>query len=213
MYVFIDESQDNERLVLSGIGVPDLIVPQSIVGKWRTIARRFQLRDVHEFHEAHLYRNHPRMLTRALHVPAYGERKNRRPHPRQDLRIVSSYYLKTPSEQTTSSLVKTRLIPVYQDLFQALVWALPWTPQEDLDVICDQFEGCENVWHPLPAIITSRVPAGTVRFEDSVAMKPLQVADLVAGTTRRHLGGDPNEGRFSYLALLLHHLGVVPIRP
>ena len=40
MDVFIDESQDNERLALSGIVVPDVIVPQSIVGKWRTIARR-----------------------------------------------------------------------------------------------------------------------------------------------------------------------------
>ncbi len=33
--------------------------------------------------------------------------------------------------------------------------------------------------------------------------KPLQLTDLVAGTVRRHLQGNPNEGRFKELERIL----------
>lgn len=94
---------------------------------------------------------------------------------------------------------------------RSLVWALPLTPQEDAQILCDRFEGSEALLPTLQSILIART-AGSIRFVDSVLEKPLQLADLAAGTIRRHLDGDANEGRFRYVAPVLYHLGVVPVK-
>jgi hypothetical protein len=103
------------------------------------------------------------------------------------------------------------MVSVYRELFRSLVWALPLTPQQDIQVTCDRFEGSGVLLPVLQTILIART-SGSVRFVDSVVEKPLQLADLAAGTIRRHLDGDANEGRFRYVTPVLYHLGVVPVK-
>lgn len=60
--VFIDESQDAQHFVLAGVGAPDILTLQDIVGDMRTAARRWNI-PVPEFHESALHRASPRLLT------------------------------------------------------------------------------------------------------------------------------------------------------
>lgn len=210
VYVFVDESQDAERFVLGAVASKDLVALNATVGSFRTITRHLNL-TIREFHEVDLHRDHPRLLTRVLETMTTIRRKKRRPTLRHDLQIVASYYLKAPSERDGSALRHTRLLHVYQETFRALVWALPIAPQDTVDIVCDRFEGGEEILSSLQRILGSRV-AGRVEFADSVRTKPLQLADLSAGTIRRYLGGDLNEGRFRFIEPLLYHLGVVRVR-
>jgi hypothetical protein len=210
VYLFVDESQDTERFVLTAVAADDLLSLTMTIGRLRTISRHLQI-EVREYHEADLHRDHPRLLTRALEEMAVFKRKNRRPMTRQDLKVIAAYYLKAPLERKGTALAHERLITVYRETFRAVVWALPLAAQEPIDVVCDQFEGCEKLLPDLEAILVGRT-TGRVRFADSVVEKPLQLADLAAGTIRRHLGGEGNEGRFRFIAPLLHHLGVVSVK-
>lgn len=210
MFVSVDESQDFERFVLAAVVAPDLLTAQSLVGDIRTAARRWRI-PVHEFHEADLYRDHPRLLTRGLELMSTAKRK-KHVYARREIKFVATYYMKSPTEQTKRTLpTRNRLLTVYRELFQALIWALPLGSEEEVTVIADRFEGCQLLLPTLEGILTART-GGSVQFDDSSAMQPLQLADLLAGTMRRHLGGDVNEGRFRYIAPLLHHLGAVPVK-
>lgn len=210
MVVYIDESQDSERFVLGAVTAPDLVSLMATIGRFRTISRRLQI-PVREYHEFDLHRDHPRLLTRVLEEMSLWKRKKRRPVPRRDLQILATYYLKAPSEQHGTALIHDRMLTVYRETFRALVWALPLTPQHEVDIVCDRFEGCDALLASLQAIVLGRT-AGRLRFADSVIDKPLQLADLATGTIRRHLGGDGNEGRFRFIEPILHHLGVVHVR-
>ncbi|NMP24845.1 DUF3800 domain-containing protein [Sulfobacillus harzensis] len=210
MVVFIDESQDRERFVLEAIVADEVVSLNATVGRFRTISRHLKV-DVREYHEFDLHRDHPRVLTRVLEEMSLWKRKKRRSVPRKDIRVVATYYLKAPSEGRGTALAHNRMLTVYRETFRSLVWALPLTPQDTVDVVCDRFEGCTTLEPTLEAILLTRA-AGTVRFADSVLEKPLQLADLTTGTIRRHLAGDPNEDRFRFIAPLLYHLGVVAVR-
>ena len=210
MVVFIDESQDRNRFVLAGVVAEDAVTLNATIGRFRTISRHLKV-DVREYHEFDLHRDHPRLLTRVLEEMGLWKRRKRRPTPRKDLKIVAPYYLKAPSEQQGTALSRERMLTVYREAFRSLVWALPTLPQDYVTVVCDHFEGCEGLLPTLEMILTGRT-AGTVRFADSVMGKPLQLADLAAGTIRRHIADDPNEGRFAFLAPLLHHMGAVSVR-
>ncbi len=208
--VYIDESQDAQHFVLAAVIADEVLTLNATIGRFRTISRHLQVA-VREYHEVDLHRNHPRLLTRILEDMSVWKRKKRRPTPRQDMQIVTTYYLKAPSEQSGTALVHGRMLTVYRETFRALVWALPLRLQEDICMVCDRFEGCEELLPALASILVGRA-SGSVQFADSVVEKPIQLADLAAGTIRRHLSGDPNEGRFRFIAPLLYHLGVVPVR-
>ncbi len=139
------------------------------------------------------------------------EAQKRRPVPRRDLQLLATYYPKAPSEQHGTALIHDRMLIVYRETFRALVWALPLTPQDEVDIVCDRFEGCDALLPTLQTILLGRT-AGRLGFADSVINKPLQLADLVTGTIRRYLSGDANDGRFRFVEPLWHHLGVVRVR-
>lgn len=210
MVVYIDESQDPQHFVLGAIASADVVPLTTTMGRLRTVARRLDIA-VAEFHERDLHHHHPRLLNLALEAMSLWKRKKRRAVPRRDLQIVATYYLKSPSEQTGTALLHQRLLAVYRETFRSLVWALPLAPQEQVHIVCDRFEGCEMLLVDLRTILMGRA-SGTVDFADSLAEKPLQLADLAVGTLRRHLSGEPNEGRFRYLAPILYHVGNVPVR-
>src|SRR5579875_74570 len=210
MYVAVDESQDTQHFVLAAVAAQDLVTLNATVGKFRTVSRHLSVA-VRAYHEIDLHRDHPRLLTRLLDEMCVAKRKGRRPGPRTDIKILATYYLKAPSEQAGTALGHIRMVTVYRELFRSLVWALPLTPQEDAQIACDRFEGSEALLPTLQSILIARA-AGSIRFVDSVLEKPLQLADLAAGTIRRHLDGDANEGRFRYVAPVLYHLGVVPVK-
>ena len=209
--IFVDESQDNRYFVLGAVASADMVPLTATVGRFRTIARHLNITNVAEFHERDLHHHHPRLLNLALEEMTLWKRKKRRPVPRKDLQVVATYYLKSPSEQTGTALLHQRMLDVYRETFRSLVWALPLSPQETVHVVCDRFEGCKILVPDLKAIVMGRA-SGTVDFADSLAEKPLQLADLVVGTLRRHLSDEPNEGRFRYLAPLLYHMGNVSVR-
>lgn len=100
MVVFIDESQDPRRFVLGAVVSANMVSLTTTVGRIRTIARRLSITNVAEFHERELHHHHPRLLNLALEEMTRWKRKKRRPSPRKDLQVVSTYYLKSPSEQT-----------------------------------------------------------------------------------------------------------------
>ena len=208
--VFLDESQDTQHFVLAAVIADDLLVLNATIGRFRTLSRHLPVA-VREYHEVDLHRNHPRLLTRVLEDMSVWKRKKRRPTPRQDIQIVTTYYLKAPSEQSGTALAHGRMLTVYRETFRALVWALPLRLQEDICIVGDRFEGCEELLPTLDSILVGRA-SGSVQFADSVVEKPIQLADLAAGTIRRHLSGDPNEGRFRFITPLLYHLGVVRVR-
>jgi len=210
VYLFIDESQDRERFVLAAVAAHDLTSLTTTIGRWRTASRNLNIA-VREYHEADLHRDHPRLLTRLLEEMAVFKRKKRRPSPRKDLKVIAAYYLKAPSEQKGTALSHERLMTVYPETFRALVWALPLAVPAPIEVVCDQFEGCEKLLPALNIILADRA-AGQIRFADSTGEKPLQLADLAAGTIRRYLGGEGNDGRFRLIAPLLHHLGAVLVK-
>lgn len=210
MVLYIDESQDPQHFVLGAIVSTDRVPLTTTMGRLRTIARRLDIA-VAEFHERDLHHHHPRFLNLALEEMSLWKRKKRRPVARKDLQIVATYYLKSPSEQTGTALLHQRLLDVYRETFRSLVWALPLAPQEKVHIVCDRFEGCERLLVDLRTILMGRA-SGTVDFADSIAEKPLQLADLAVGTLRRHLSDEPNEGRFRYLAPILYHIGHVPVR-
>ena len=63
------------------------------------------------------------------------------------------------------------MVTVYRELFRSLIWALPLTPQEDAQILCDRFEGSEALLPTLQSILIART-AGSIRFVDSVLEKP-----------------------------------------
>jgi len=128
-------------------------------------------------------------------------RPRRRPHPRSDVHLFVAYYVKTGTETASDNLPAVRRDVVYRAAFSRILWAL--SPQAGkLEILCDDFEGSERLLPWLQAALTTW-GIGTVRFGDSAQEKALQAADIVAGTTRRHVAGDPNEGRFALLQPLI----------
>ncbi|PSR21574.1 MAG: hypothetical protein C7B45_10205 [Sulfobacillus acidophilus] len=208
MVVSIDESQDTERFVLRAIATPDMVTAQGIVGDLRKAARQLHVA-LHEFHEADLYRDHPRLLTRSLELMSTAKRK-KHPYPRREVCFLGTYYIKASTEQHKPTLTQRRMLTVYFELLQALIWALPLTPQEKLTVICDWFQGCLTLQSAVDSLLAEL--NGTLAFGNSATQKPLQLADLLVGTLRRHLAGDRNEDRFCFVKPLLHHLGAVSVK-
>ncbi len=214
MVVFIDESQDPHLFVLAAVVADDVVALNTTIGRFRTISRRASI-PVREYHEADLHRDQPQLLTKLLKEMTVIKRKKRREMPRWDLTIVATYYLKSSTEQQYgTALPHTRLLVVYRELFRALMEALPLKPGESLDVVCDDFTGSDKLSLCVSNILINRTGAvsSSVRFADSTREKPLQLADLVAGTIRRHLNGDANAGRFQFLTPLLRHIGVVSVK-
>lgn len=205
----MDESQDPQLFVLGAVISADMVPLSTTMGRLRTVARRLDVA-VAEFHERDLHHHHPHLLNLTLEEMTLRKRKKRRAIPRKDLRVVASYYLKSPSEQTGTALLHNRMLTVYRETFRSLMWALPLAHQEPVNIVCDRFEGY-TLLADLQTIVMGRA-TGTMAFADSRAEKPLQLADLAAGTLRRHLSGEPNEGRFRYLAPILYHVGHVPVR-
>lgn len=201
--MFIDESQDPERFVVAAVMAPDLITLHDALGDMRTVARRWGI-DVPEFHESTLqHKEQHRLLTRCLELLVVApKRRKRRPAPRPGLQLLTAYYDKATAEREQFPLA--RLLAVYQAAFTAILWALP-TQAEEVTIVCDKFEKCWMLEETLRAELLKRF-AGSVRFGDSQQDKPLQLADLVAGTVRRQLADEPNEGRFSIIAPTLAYM-------
>lgn len=155
-----------------------------------------------ELHEAVLYRDQPRLVTQAMGLLTYTRsRKGRARHVRPDVGAYAVYYTKTASEQQGSGLPGHRLMVVYQAAFQQLLYAMPSTAGP-LDIVYDTFQYAQRL-HPQLAEELQRWGPGTLHWADSLHKKPLQLADLIAGTVRRHLQGDLNEGRFETLENIL----------
>ncbi len=201
MYLFLDESQDAQYFVVGAILSEELLTLQNIVGEIRTATRRLNL-TVQEFHEAVLYRDQPRLLTHAIRLlTSTRSRKGRALHVRPDVEAYAVYYIKTASEQQGSGLPGHRLMVVYQAAFQQLLHAMP-SAVGPLDIVYDTFQYAQRL-HPRLADDLQRWGPGTLHWGESLRKKPLQLADLIAGTVRRHLQGDRNEGRFEELGKIL----------
>lgn len=201
MYLFLDESQDAQYFVVGAILSEELLTLQNIVGEIRTATRRLNL-TVQEFHEAALYRDQPRLLTHAIRLLTYTRsRKGRALYVRPDVEAYAVYYTKTASEQQGSGLPGYRLMVVYQAAFQQLLHAMP-SAASPLDIVYDTFQYAQRL-HPQLADDLQRWGPGTLHWGESLHKKPLQLADLIAGTVRRHLQGDRNEGRFEELEKIL----------
>ena len=210
MVVYLDESQDAQHFVLAAVAAPDLLTLQNIVGDMRSAARRWHI-PVPEFHESTLYRASPRLLTRSLELLAVvPRRKGRRPAPRDNVRLFVAYYTKTPTEQRQHALSMPRLLAVYRAAFEAILWAIPPDVTE-VAAVCDEFSQGRTLAATLQTLHADRF-AGSVRFGNSEQDKPLQLADLVAGTVRRSLAGDPNEGRMGIIAPIVFHMGAITVR-
>lgn len=208
--VYLDESQDARHFVLAAVAAPDLLTLQNIVGDMRTAARRWHI-TVPEFHESMLYRASPRLLTRALELLAVvPRRKGRRPAPRDNVRLFVAYYAKTPNEQRQHALSMPRLLTVYRTAFKAILWAIPPDVAEVV-AVCDEFPQGRTLAATLQTLHADRF-TGSVRFGNSEQDKPLQLADLVAGTVRRSLAGDPNEGRMGIITPIVFHMGAITVR-
>jgi hypothetical protein len=205
MFVVMDESQDREYFVLGAVAAPTRALLEGIIADIRTAARRQRVA-LREFHEVDMNRDHPRLLDRALDI-LVTTRHRTRPVERTDVLILAAYYLKTSTEHLTA-LSASRLRQIYPALFSRLLWALPSLP--DYDIVCDGFQGAAALLPTLHEHLVAR-GAGTVRFGESSYDKPLQLADLVAGTVRRHLRGDLHRDRFERLVPRLHFLGRVSV--
>lgn len=83
--------------------------------------------------------------------------------------------------------------------------------ETEVFTVCDEFEKTKGIEAALQITHDARF-TGTVRFGNSEQDKPLQLADLVAGTVRRSLIEEFNEGRFGILVPLLFHVGAVTVR-
>lgn len=210
MVLYIDESQDAQHFVLSGVGAPDLLTLQNIVGDIRTAARRWRI-PVQEFHESQLYRLHPRLLTRSLELLGSApRRKGRGPGPRKNIQGFVAYYKKTSVEQRRHALSMPRLLAVYRAAVEAILWAIPPDVVE-VTAVCDEFQQGRTLAPILQKLHADRF-TGSVRFGNSEEDKPLQLADLVAGTVRRSLAGDPNEGRMGLITPIMFHMGAITVR-
>ncbi len=201
MHLFLDESQDAQYFVVGAILSEELLTLQNIVGEMRTATRQLGL-SVQEFHEAVLYRDQPRLLTRAIRLLTYTRsRKGRALYVRPDVTAYAVYYTKTAREQCGSGLPGTRLMVVYQAAFQQLLHAMP-SAAGPLDIVYDTFQYAQRLQPQLNSDV-QQWGFGRIRWGESLHDKPLQLADLVAGTVRRHLQGDANEGRFKELEKIL----------
>ncbi len=207
MHLFLDESQDAQYFGVGAVRSEEILTLQNIVGEMRTATRRLGL-TVQEFHEASLYRDQPRLLNHAIRLLTYTRsRKGRALYVRPDVDAYAVYYTKTSSEQYGSGLPGHRLMVVYQAAFQQLLHAMPSTAGP-LDIVFDTFQYAQRL-HPQLADDLQQWGFGRIRWGESLHDKPLQLADLVAGTVRRHLHGDPNEGRFNELEKILR--GCIPL--
>lgn len=207
MVVFIDESQDAERFVLGAVTAPDLISLHDTLGDMRKAARHWGIM-ISEFHETALYKEHPRLLTRSLKLLVEApKRPKRSPAPRPDVDLFAVYYRKSAPEQLQFPF--DRLLAVYQEAFSAILWALP-SQEREVVIVCDKFEKCWMIEGALQSQLERRFK-GTVRFGESQQEKPLQLADMEAGTVRRHLAHDPNEGRFGILAPMMKYIREVQV--
>jgi hypothetical protein len=201
VHLFIDESQDAQYFVIGAIVAPDLLTLHSIVGEMRTVTRRLRL-TVQEFHEAVLYRDQPRLLNQAIRLLTHTRsHKGRALYVRPDVQGYAVYYAKTVDEQRGSGLPGDRLMTVYRMAFQQLLRALP-PEMAPLYIVYDTFQYAQRLRQILAADV-QQWGSGSVQWGDSLQEKPLQLADLVAGTVRRHLNGDPNEGRFEQMEKIL----------
>lgn len=100
-----------------------------------------------EFHEAELYRDHPRLLNQAMRLLIYTRsRKGRALYVRPDVTAYAVYYTKIAREQQGSGLPRDRLMAVYQAAFQQLLHALPPTASP-LDIVYDTFQYAQRL-HP-----------------------------------------------------------------
>ncbi len=80
--------------MLGAIVTSDMLTVQGLAGDLRTAAQRLHI-GLHEFHEADLYRDHPRLLTRSMERMSTAKRK-KPAYPRREVRFLGSYYLKSP---------------------------------------------------------------------------------------------------------------------
>lgn len=187
----MDESQDAMHYVLAGVLAPDLLTLQAIVGDIRTTARRLGFDRLTEFREKELYRDYPRLLNKALELLVTGRRrKGRRPHPRDEIGLFVAYYAKGQHASCGSGLPGPRLKAVYRAAFRAILENVP-SSEAPVVVVCDHFQYGQVLLPELIAIHAERF-SGTVSFADSMGCKPLQLADLVAGTARRYLAEESN---------------------
>lgn len=201
MYLFLDESQDAQYFVVGAVLSEEILTLQNIVGEMRTATRRLRL-SVQEFHEAALYRDQPRLLSHAIRLLTYTRsRKGRALYVRPDVTAYAVYYTKTSSEQGGSGLPGDRLMVVYQAAFHQLLGVLP-PATSPLDIVYDTFQYAQRL-HPQFTRDVQQWGLGRIRWGESLHDKPIQLADLVPGTVRRHLHGDPNEGRFKELEKVL----------
>lgn len=201
MVVYLDESQDAQHFVLAAVAAPNLLTLQNIVGDMRSAARRWRI-PVPEFRESALYRTSPRLLTRSLQLLAVvPRRKGRRPASRDNVQLFAAYYAKTPAERHQHALPIGRLLAVYRTAFEAILWAIPPNVTE-VAAVCDEFPQGRTWVTTLQTLHAGRF-TGSVRFGNSEQDKPLQLADLVAGTVRRSLADDTNEGRMDLINQIL----------
>ena len=114
---------------------------------------------------------------------------------------MAVYYRKRSEESQGSGLPGPVLLTVYQGAFCQLRYALP-TGTSFVRVVYDTFQYAQRLQPSLEADEHTWGP-GDVRWGDSLQDKPLQLADLVAGTVRRYLANQPNEGRFQRLVPVL----------
>lgn len=91
---------------------------------------------------------------------------------------------------------------VYKALFRRLLTVVP-PPAASPDIVYDTFQYAQRLQPQLAHEVHQAWGTGTVRWGDSLRDKPLQLADLVAGTVRRHLGGEAHEDRFLILKPIL----------
>lgn len=200
--VFIDESQDTDHFVLGAVSASDLVTLNMIVGRIRTTTRNLGL-VVQEFHEATLYHSQPKLLTQALkQMVKTRSGKKKALHVRSDVRAYAVSYSKRSEERIGSGLPGERLMEVYTTLFSRLLTAMP-LPSTSPDIVYDTFQYAQRLQPALASEVQQAWRTGTIRWGDSRQDKPLQLADLVAGTVRRHLGGEANEDRFLILKPIL----------
>jgi hypothetical protein len=185
LYIAIDESQDRDYFVVGAIGAPTPHPLDVMIGRARAVVRREGLRIV-EFNESDLTARASDLLDWwAAEIALVHHRKKRR-LPREDVQVWVAYYRKTRRDRDT--FTKARLQQVYvaalTRIFQHVAQGVG--PGEQADVVYDTFPQAGAIAPEIRAAFAAHL-RGNIRPGESSADKPLQAADIIAGTARRYL--------------------------
>lgn len=197
MFVGFDESEHGRYYVLGAFICDREDIASSIVKKFASKVRKSNLsqKDIMAINsdpkEYHLFQSHKGWLGK--YIDLISNDFTNKGKPRTNLSVIARYYEKTSEEQKHFS--RPRMLNVYCELFIDICRGLAhhYPPGTSFDLVFDRFKNAEDVLQVLQQQVPYIINISSLDTKNGHQCKALLVADIIAGTVRRHVDKDAQD--------------------